>query len=83
MVGQWEVCFTLIYYGISICYFQNGKLNKKNGVRERTHQCGSVYKTYNPNIDRKSTLDKSHVAKPDTLYYRLKEKKIFLRIWVT
>lgn len=34
MVGQQEVCFTLIYYVISMRYFQNGKLNKK---REETH----------------------------------------------
>lgn len=24
-----NVCFTFIYYVISMCYFQNGKLNKK------------------------------------------------------
>lgn len=69
MVGQWDICFTLIHDVISICYFQNGKLNEKNGVREKTHN------TYNQNIDQKSTLDKSHTAKQGTLYYKLKEKK--------
>lgn len=59
-----------------MCYFQNGKLNQKNGVRERTHECGRVYKAYNLNIHGRSILGKNRVAKPETLYYRLKEKNL-------